>query len=157
MNGMRYMTEIKGKISGPKSKRLPRPGKSKQEVSAQFKSALLKAEEVCRIISTCATSNVAVLKYGDLYVRFGPNTEPGSTKGIPSESPSENLNYADPGPSPSDTAISENATKIERETHARDELNLREQQIQESAITDPLEFENMLASGELEDDGTEEA
>lgn len=151
------MTETKKKKLTLRSKDAQEQTAARRAVLAELKSGLLKAEEVCRIISTCAKSNVAVLKYGDLYVRFGPNSEPRKKKASKPDAIPENPTATDPDPRTSDTAISENAEEIERETHERDELNLREQQIQESAITNPLEFENMLASGDLEDDGTEEA
>jgi hypothetical protein len=154
---MTYMKETKKK--NPDSLKfggLSHLGKN-VPVELELKSGLLKADEVCRIISTCARSNVSVLKFGDLYVKFGPTPIRGKkdTK-VSFESPSENFTAAAPDPIAPEAEISENAKRIDAESLEKDELDLREMQIQESVLTDPLEFEKGLASGDLENDGSDE-
>ncbi len=154
---MSYMKEIKRKNQASLKFRGYYEGGKNVPIDVELKSALLKAEEVCRIISTCSRSNVSVLKFRDLYVKFGPTPIRGvKVQNCTSESPPENFSFAAPDPSAPEAEISENAQRIDTETLERDELDLRETQIQESVITDPLEFEKGLASGDLEDDGRDE-
>lgn len=125
--------------------------KSNREVSAGFKSSLLKAEELCRIISTCARSNVASLKLGDLQVEFGTKPKPKAKEYVAPVDPTS----ADPDSSLTEAEISERTQAIDKGTLERDEIFLREQQIQELPLTNPLEFEAALASGDFEDDGSD--
>ena len=111
---------------------------------------VLSTDEVLRIIQTCAASGAIELKFNGLEIKFGA--------GKPEPAPS-------PGESPSQTvqvpAVAEMTeiqhTEQTKKAVEKDELLLREQQMAELMITDPLEYERQVNQGELEDDTDESA
>lgn len=104
----------------------------------------MSSEEVCRILRTCAAVGVTELKLGALSVTLG--TPPRSGAGV---SPRENTESATPA-----TEIAEpNHLLQSRESLTQREVDLREDQIAELLLTDPIEAERMISEGELEEDG----
>lgn len=105
---------------------------------------MLSGSEICKIINACAKKGVSKLQLGPLLVEFGQQNQTSA-------------------PSPVKLAFPENVIQ-EQEKESKnaleaEEINLREQQIAELQLTDPLKFEEMLESGQLEpggdqDDGT---
>lgn len=103
----------------------------------------MSTDDVVRIIETSAKCGVTVLKFRDLKVSFGKPTEPETV--LPG------------GPANNSAAMVEAPTEQQLKTQdqnafAKSELELREEQLAELAITNPLEFEKLLNQGELEDD-----
>jgi hypothetical protein len=98
----------------------------------------LSAQEICDIIRACGEQGVAELKFGDLQVVFPPKW--GSW---PGQKP---LSFA----SSSEAALSEaQTTQIAAETLEKEAISLKEDQLAELALTDPLEYERLLSEGEL--------
>jgi hypothetical protein len=102
---------------------------------------VLKAEEVCSILKVCAEAGVNEITFRDLNVRFGPPAE--------TRRPEQDAESA--SPSSSETVLSEIAAKIDQETIEEQEIRIREQQLDELRITDPLAYEKLVISGELVD------
>lgn len=103
----------------------------------------LSMDDVVRIIEASAKCGVTVLKFRDLKVSFGKPTEPEVV--LPGD------------PANNSAAMVEAPTEQQLQTQgqnafAKSELELREEQLAELAITNPLEFEKLLNQGELEDD-----
>ncbi len=112
------------------------------------KENALSSRDVCEILSACAANKVSVLKFGDLYVRFGPSAEELATTAIV-----EAQEHAANSKTNSDKEISESDhERINREGLEVEELRTREQQLAELQITDPLAAEEMLMNEELEED-----
>lgn len=102
---------------------------------------VFNVEQVCAIISKCAESGVTELKFGDLHVSFQPK----------SEQTTQAATWARPAHH-SDTEISEELLRqTDKERLEQDERRFREEQLAEMMLTDPLAYEELLASGELED------
>lgn len=106
----------------------------------------LSTDDVVRIIEASAHCGVLVLKFQGLMVSFGKQVEPASIV-LPGDMAANN--HALPVvEAPTDQ-------QLQTQSHAaleRDEMELREEQLAELAITNPLEFERMLNQGDLEDD-----
>lgn len=115
---------------------------------------VLSGEDVCRIIESCGKSNVRVLKFSGLHLRFGVRAEP-KRQADPEPGPLE-LMQAIPA---SDPKILEEAAKIQRKTIQQQEAALRQQQLDELILSNPEEYERRMASGDLVDanDQSEEA
>lgn len=94
------------------------------------------------ILEACEATGVSELRLGELHVRFGSHTEP--TQDAASLHPAKAT--AEP-----------NHDQINQETLERDELLLREAQIEELLITDPLRAEELMNQGELKDYGDDQA
>ncbi len=104
----------------------------------------LSSQEVCAIITSCATNNVSVLKFGELYLRFGPTAE---------EQPKSESAH----PKTPDTAISEQQHEKQNEQTLEYESELtREEQLANALVENPLLHEELLRNGELEDDADDE-
>jgi hypothetical protein len=105
----------------------------------------LDTDGICSIIEACSRAGVAELKFGSLHVSFLPKLE--QAQRVVWESAS--------APSSSDAAHSDAIQKTNDEERLMfDEKALREQQLDEMMITDPLAYEELIASGELEDSRT---
>lgn len=91
----------------------------------------LNPQDICRILQACAKTKVKEFKLGDFSVSF--EEKPGIK---PVESP---------------TLITGSAESVEQESIARDEVDIRERQMAEMLIEDPLMYEKLLEQGELED------
>lgn len=109
---------------------------------------LFTAEELCGIIKACGEAQVVELKLGDLYVRFGQQPVP--------EAPANEVQS--PAPTP-EAAISATQNELEKEAEralTQDEVKLREDQLDMALLENPLLYEELIAKGEVEDDGDDE-
>lgn len=103
----------------------------------------LSSDDVVRIIEASAKCGVLVLKFQGLMVSFGKQVEPEVV--LPGD------------PANNSAPLVEAPTELQMKTQDKDaleksEMDLREEQLAELAITNPLEFERMINQGELEDD-----
>lgn len=111
--------------------------------NSEAKSLALSSDDVVRIIEASAKCGVGVLKFQDLMVSFGKQVEP---------------EVVLPGnPANNSASMVEAPTEQQLQTQGQNaleksELELREEQLSELAITNPLEFERLINQGELEDD-----
>ncbi len=103
----------------------------------------LDSKAICSIIESCATHGVTSLKLGDFFIEFSPKAKPES---LPEVLTSE-THSTNPEAAISDQQHKENT----KELLEREEISLRDQEIAEMQITDPLGAEQMLLNGELED------
>jgi len=102
----------------------------------------LSSTEICTIIASCATNKVAVLKFGELYLRFGPTAEPDKTSTLV---PAQNQNIPD-------TKISdEQHDKTTAETVEDEATMTREEQLAMALVEDPMLHEQLLRDGDLDD------
>lgn len=110
-------------------------------------SKTLAPEEICAIIDACAKNGVATLKFGDLEIQRGPTAQL-------SENPEPPGSIA-PTAHPLNVPVAEMTEKQHAEQNERalleNENALREEQIAELLITDPLAAEKLIAMGELQD------
>lgn len=104
------------------------------------KNNSLTSEEVCFIINTCKDSQVKELKFQDLHIIMAP--EPGCKEQIV--------------PSTSKAEILEEQQKIAMDSLRDEEARAKKHQIEMMLIEDPAQAEQMIANGELEDDGEPE-
>jgi hypothetical protein len=98
----------------------------------------LDASDICAILKACGEHGVAELKFGDLQVVFPPKwgSWPGQRPLTPASS--------------SDNALSEAQTSIvAAETLEKEAISLKEDQLAELLLTDPLEYERLESEGEL--------
>lgn len=105
---------------------------------------VLSVEEVCRILKSSEESGILKLKFRDL--EFERETGRIVTPPIPLPAHSEHA-------IPKETHTKQNEQQL-----LVDELRTKAEQLQELLITDPYQFETMLANGELvpddeDDDG----
>jgi hypothetical protein len=96
---------------------------------------MIKAKELVEVIKACKASSVSYLKLGDLELKFGPDDAaqtpiaPGETEPIPT---AEELKVIE-----EDAAILRNGAEVD------DEVAFMQ-------MEDPVQFEELLTSGELE-------
>lgn len=103
----------------------------------------LSAAEVCLILEASAKAGARVLKFAGLEIEMGPKPL----------SPYL-LHVGDSVPvAPTPAAAMAESTQIEqsRVSLEMDELQMREEQIAELLLTDPLAAEEMIRAGELEE------
>ena len=104
----------------------------------------LSSPELSEIISSCAKNGVSKLKFGDLEIEFGKQTNSQAEEHRP-----------DPARS-SITPVEEITEKQHAEQNERafvkDELEVREERLAMMFIEDPLGAEKLLLDEELEDD-----
>jgi hypothetical protein len=119
---------------------------------------VLSSEEICSIIRACGESKVTVLKFGDLYLRFGQQAAdaPGSVENVP-RGTTEIVDKA-PAPPPS-AEIEATQIQIAEKALAQDELDAKRAQLSQMFIENPSMAEEMMAQGDLidDDDRDEEA
>lgn len=101
---------------------------------------ILTPADVCAILKACGDSQVRVLKFANLYVQFETKAQ----------------NATEPFTAGPDTEISETNKIIERESLAQDEQAVRQDQLDQMWIENPLEAERILLAGELQDGEPEE-
>lgn len=126
-----------------KSRSGTKPTGSKSEPMAQKN---LSAEEICLILKACGESQVAMLKYGDLCVRFGKHTETRSgvqALGDPDTVP----------PTTSATAIAATQDTEAEKSLLQGEVAFREDEVAMMLIEDPARAEQLIMEGELADAG----
>lgn len=101
----------------------------------------LKSQEICEIILASAQNGVTELKFGSLYIAFGKQTGPQGSPGTV---------Y---GASTPDNEISDKThEQSNKDSLLKDELDLRDDQLSQMQIENPLKAEQMLLDQELEDD-----
>lgn len=99
------------------------------------KKRAFTAEEVCGIISACGTARVSHFKWDGLEVAF-------------EKAHSEESKPTTPHPVDESTRII--AEKIATDTLVKSEVEVKEEQLANMLIEDPLAYERNLMSGELE-------
>lgn len=102
-------------------------------------------EEIQGIITSCGKAGVSVLKYGGLYLRFGtpPNAQPAEPAQVSSD--------------PSAASAAEIAASMEKEGERsliQSETDLKQDQLAEMLINDPVGAEKLLIdnASEFEDE-----
>lgn len=95
--------------------------------------------ELCALIKACGESGVTELSFGTLRVQFTPVTM---------REQSQPVDYQTEGALPINPVVSESD---EKEAIADSELRLREEQLAKMLLEDPVQFEKLLAAGELEE------
>lgn len=103
------------------------------------------AQDLASIIDTCGKAGVSRLKIGDLDIWFGRPAEP--TLSSPGE-----LHAATQAP---EAEISDLLEKEARAALARDVDQMREEELSELWLTDPVLAERLRIEGEMGDDGDE--
>ena len=103
------------------------------------------AKELCEIIRQCKQDGVTELTLGDLYLSFQPKVVKPQVLPITPTSTQ-----------PPDAEISAEIQKQSEASIEQDALTLRQQQIDELTILNPLLAEQLIAQGELEIDGSDQ-
>jgi hypothetical protein len=106
--------------------------------------SILTPAEVCAILKACGEAQVRVLKFANLYVQFDKKVEPARTAVAEAPAPT------------TEAEISETNQKIHEDALAQDEQAVRQDQLDQMWIENPLEAERILLAGELEDGDTED-
>jgi hypothetical protein len=114
----------------------------------------LSTDDVCRIIKACGEAKVAVLKFGDLCVKF--EATPAPNPWTPTQSPDSGFR----APRSVDTAHSSTSAaeiagtheQVAEESLLQDEAAVREEQIAQMVIENPLLAEQLLMDGVLTDE-----
>lgn len=108
--------------------------------------SVLSVADICRILKACGEASVTELKFGDLHVRRDSQS--------PAAAPSASV---EPAPAPPPTAeIVETQRKESERAQIQAEVTLRQQQLSQMLIEDPLEAERLLSQGDLIDDAFDE-
>ncbi len=105
-----------------------------------------KADEICKIIATCKKCEVSTFELGNLKVVF---SSAGAREALPLDL--QVPQAASPTPEaqvPGQTIQAQQ--RLEEESHEEQAVLLREQQIAEMIIEDPLRAEELMEDGELE-------
>jgi hypothetical protein len=117
----------------------------------------LSPRDLCSILKACGDARVTLLQLGDLHVEFAGPASPAPvveirTDTLDSKSLRKFMNQASQPISP--PGLAETQARIAEEALVDDELALREQQIAELHLTNPLLAEQLITQGELEDHGS---
>jgi hypothetical protein len=98
----------------------------------------LSAESIVDLIKISAASGLTSLKFGDLQLEFGPKKIPDASTASRTEIPDEKA-----------------IAQLSKEALEDQELALRQEQIDNMLVEDPLRAEELIAQGELvpDDDG----
>ena len=102
----------------------------------------LSSRSACAIIEVCAARGVSVLKFGPLYVEFGMKAS-----SPPAPAPEGYFAPRIPVEEMTDQAHD----KQTQDSVEAEEVNLREERLQQMFIEDPVRAEELLRNGELED------
>jgi hypothetical protein len=100
----------------------------------------LNVKDVCDIILSCAKNNVSTLKWGTLELKFKED----------SHAPSKEINQT-----PAIEAHSQGPEKeptISPETLQKIEQDMKQVELDLMMINDPAQFEELLSTGEIEDE-----
>lgn len=120
--------------------------KTKGKPGIAHKNNTFTAAEISEIIRQCSAQGVTELKYGDLHLAFRPKIEMEMGEQNPSRHQTK----------PTEAAISdEQHDKQSKQSLEKDEMDLREQQIAELHITNPLLAEQLMVEGDLVDDDSD--
>lgn len=101
----------------------------------------LKSKDICNIIRVCSKSHVSRIKMGDLEIEFRGS---GIEKQVP-VTIAEATNCEKP------QNLEASYATVEEEVIEQEGVKLREEQLLQMAIEDPVEYEKLIASGDLED------
>lgn len=96
---------------------------------------VLSSQDICEIIKTCGESGVVDLEYGNLRISFQARNEPCQ----------DELHYQSPGPVTAIPKVMEEDNLIRP-----DEMSVKEDELANMIIEDPLQYEALLANKELE-------
>ena len=99
----------------------------------------LTPEGVCRILETAARVGVRELKFSTLHFFLGSDVTTAQSLGSP------------PAPAPE---MADTHQKIAEDALVQDEIAVRESQLAQMFIEDPMRAEQMLAEGDLVDEPT---
>lgn len=99
---------------------------------------LPSAEDLCKILIVCREAGVSEIEYGPVKAHFHP---PPATS-------------AESKPLPTPTYLTEEQGELPSRALVQDELEIKEREMEELMITNPLEFERLQAEGELEDESS---
>lgn len=118
-------------------------------------SSSLSSVEICNIIKACSECGVATLTFQDLSISFHSKLPLAPNGEIKTEGGQQNPPLPVPVKPNSEVKISESQhEEINKATLEEEERALREEQIAELHITNPLAAEEMIMNEELEyDDG----
>lgn len=96
---------------------------------------VFEASEICNIIEACAKSGVETFRAHDIEISFKPRAS------VPSQEPL----FIPP-------EVERAAESQARESLIRDEVEHKQNELDQLIINDPLAFEELLRSGDLEDE-----
>lgn len=105
-----------------------------------------KADEICKIIATCRRCGVLKLEMGSIRVIFSGGVAREAR--LPTEQVPQAASPTPEAQVPGQTIQAQQ--KLEEESHEEQAVLLREQQIAEMIIEDPLRAEELMEQGELE-------
>lgn len=108
--------------------------------SSEATKESLNVKDVCDIISSCATNNVASLKWGTLELTFKQDLH----------APSKEIN-----PAPAIEAYSQGPEKdptISPEVLQQIERDMKQVELDLMMINDPAQFEELISTGEIENE-----
>lgn len=116
----------------------------------------LGSQEICAIIGACSQAGVAVLKFGDLFVRFDQKVVQKDSKLVDRDP------NADPAPldAAPEAEISENHSKIEAEALEEERREVEQLRLEMLELEDPAALLDKIRRGEIAingDEDTEEA
>lgn len=111
---------------------------------------LLTSDEVCSILKACAESKVRELKFGGLYVSFGPQALEEQIHIMLPPAASEPVAPTSAPPPVAEMTEAQHTIQTS-ESLAQAEIEAKEDQLALLAIENPVEFERQLMNGELED------
>lgn len=105
---------------------------------------MLAPDQIVGIIKACAEHGVHSIKFGNFEMQIGPKANLGATTVV-----------VEPPSTPEKSSVAEMTAKQHAEQNAKSieeiEISMREQQIAELLVTDPLAAERLIESGELHD------
>lgn len=117
--------------------------KDSEKPVKKLNNRALKAEEVCSILKACYESRVRVLKFSNLEVEFLEDVKP---QIVVSEPILPDTAMSEDKPDAPDLFRVETESLIEREA-----ADVKQMQLDQMLIEDPLQYEHLLLAGELED------
>jgi len=105
------------------------------KLASKSSKNFISVDEVCKIIDTCRKRGVSKLEFGPLVLHFGALEHSSAPEQVISVKSKEKLQ--------------KEMVNAEKDAVTADEVALREEQMAELWITDPLRAEEMLSAGEL--------
>lgn len=112
--------------------------------SSKPKNLCLSTDQAVLLLEASARCGVLVLKFQGLYCEFGKKTEP---EAAPPGGPTEHA------PKIPVAEMTDNQhKKLRKAALEQSELDLREEQLEELKITNPVLYEEMVNQGELDED-----
>lgn len=96
----------------------------------------LTSKDICNIIKQCSYSGVTHFNFGDLQISFKQSQLKAEENSI----------------TPGTEILGDELSQAEETATIQNEVQTREEQLEEMLLTDPLQFEELIRNGELEDD-----